>query len=209
MPSRGADDRVRLLRGPYRPPRLRKGDRAFCLFRDCDVVVTGWTDAPISWPRCRPVDVPRSHPSLLVDDELARVVRQESAAAVRHWWGVSVGVVWRWRRALGVTRTNNEGRRRRIRAAAEAGAARLRGVPLPPEAVERRRQTARALNLGRYLHKGYPGRVWTTKERALLGKLPDDEVARRTGRTRNAVRQKREKLGIPNPTARARTTRSD
>jgi hypothetical protein len=114
-------NRVRLLHGPYRAPRLRKGDRASCLFRDCDVVVTGWTDARISWPRCRPLDVPRSHPSLLADDELARAVRQESAAAVRYWWGVSVGVVWRWRKALGVTRTNNEGSRRRMRAAAEAG----------------------------------------------------------------------------------------
>jgi hypothetical protein len=201
MPRRGADDRVRLLHGPYRAPRLRKGDRATCLFKDCDVVVTGWTDARISWPRCRPVDVPRTHPSLLVDDELARAVRQESAAAVRYWWGVSVGVVWRWRRALGVTRTNNEGSRRRMRAAAEAGAARLRGVPLPPEAVERRRQTARALNLGRYLHKGYHGRRWTAKDLALLGKLTDDEIARRTGRSWNAVRQKREELGLPNPAA--------
>jgi hypothetical protein len=31
----------------------------------------------------------------------------------------------------------------------------------------------------------------------LLGTLPDEEVARRTGRTTNAVRQKRELLGIP------------
>jgi hypothetical protein len=38
-------DRCRLLHGPYRPPRLRKGGRAFCLYRDVDVVVTGWTDA--------------------------------------------------------------------------------------------------------------------------------------------------------------------
>jgi hypothetical protein len=149
MMPRKVDDRVRLLHGPYRAPRLRVGDRADCLFRDCLVVVTGWTDARISWPRCRPLDVPRSHPSLLVDDELARAVRQESAAAVRWWWGVSVGVVWRWRKALGVTRATNEGSRRLIRAAAEKGAAAQRGVPLPAEQVERRRQTALELDLGR------------------------------------------------------------
>jgi hypothetical protein len=45
---RQADDRVRLLHGPYQPPPLRFGDRATCLFRDCDVVVTGGTDAPSS-----------------------------------------------------------------------------------------------------------------------------------------------------------------
>ena len=52
MPRR-VDDRLRLLHGPYQPPRLRVGDRATCLFRDCDVIVTSWTDAPISWPRSK------------------------------------------------------------------------------------------------------------------------------------------------------------
>ena len=89
-----------LLFGPYRAPALRVGDRALCLYKDCLVKVTSWTDAPLSWPRCRPVDVPKSHPSLLVDEELARAVRHESAAALRYWWGVSALVVWKWRRVL-------------------------------------------------------------------------------------------------------------
>jgi hypothetical protein len=42
------DERARLLYGPYQVPALRKGDRAFCLYRDTDVVITGWTDARIS-----------------------------------------------------------------------------------------------------------------------------------------------------------------
>jgi hypothetical protein len=33
----------------------------------------------------------------------------------------------------------------------------------------------------------------------LLDTVPDEKVARRTGRTPGAVRQKREGLGIPNP----------
>jgi hypothetical protein len=81
-----------------------------------------------------------------------------------------------------------------IRAASERGAEQLRGRPLSPEQVERRRRTAKEQNLGRFLHKGYPGRWWTKAEVRLLGKVPDEEVARRTGRSVDAVRQKREKL---------------
>jgi hypothetical protein len=195
-----ASDRTRLLGGPYRAPRLRKGDRATCLFRDCDVIVTGWTDARISWPRSRPLDVPRSHPSLLVDDELARAIRQGSAAAIRHWWGVSGGVVLRWRKALGVSRTNCPGSQRLIRQASEQEASQLRWKKPPPEQVERRRRTAVELGLGRNLRLGYNrGPWWTRAELALLSKLPGEEVAARTERTHNAVRVKRTKLGIPNP----------
>jgi hypothetical protein len=76
--------RVRLLFGPYQAPHRRRGDRATCLYRDCDVVVTDWTNARIIWPRCRPVGLPCSHPLLLVDAELARAIRHESAAALRY-----------------------------------------------------------------------------------------------------------------------------
>jgi len=48
----------------------------------------------------------------LLDDELARAVRHESATAIMAWWGVTVAVVWRWRKVLGVTFINNEGSRR-------------------------------------------------------------------------------------------------
>jgi hypothetical protein len=34
-------DRYKLLFGPYQVPALKRSDRATCLFRDCDVVVTG------------------------------------------------------------------------------------------------------------------------------------------------------------------------
>jgi hypothetical protein len=191
--------RSKLLFGPYRPPPLKRGDRAFCLLRDRDVVVTSWTDARISWPRCRPLDRPLGGSGILLDEELARAVLQESAAAICYWWGVSEGVVWRWRRVLGVGRTNNEGTRRLVRAAAEAGAAERRGKPLPREEVEQRRRTARELNLGQYLQPGYHGPVWTREQLALLGTLPDEEVARRTSRTPRAVRVMRRRRGVPPP----------
>jgi hypothetical protein len=39
------------LHGPYRAPRLRVGDRTECLLRGA-LVITAWTDAQISCPRC-------------------------------------------------------------------------------------------------------------------------------------------------------------
>jgi hypothetical protein len=92
MARGGVNDRVRLLHGPYRAPRLHVRDRATCHYRDCLVVVTAWTDAPISWPRALPVGE-RGHPSLVVNEELARAIRSESSPAVRYWWGMSMGVV--------------------------------------------------------------------------------------------------------------------
>ena len=199
-----ARDRVKLLFGPYKAPALKRGDRATCLFKDCEVVVTGWADARIGWPRCLPVGT-KGRPLLPVDEELARAIRHESAAALCHWWGVSELLVWKWRRALGVDRLNCEGSQRLIRGASEQGAARTRGVRLPPEQVERRRRTARALNLGRHLPTGCSHAPWwSPAELRLLGSLPDDEVAAKVGRTPNAVRCKREKLGIPNPVDRRR-----
>src|SRR5258706_1282711 len=77
-------DRVKLLNGPYKPPQVKKGERTFCHFRDCDVVVTGWSDGRNRWPRCRALHH-RGGSGLLVDAELARTVKTESAAAVKYW----------------------------------------------------------------------------------------------------------------------------
>ena len=71
--------------------------------------------------------------------------------------------------------------------------------------MARRRQAARELNLAQHLRPGdHRGPWWSPAELRLLGKLPDDEVAERTGRSPNAVRIKRERLGIPNPEGRER-----
>jgi hypothetical protein len=74
-----------------------------------------------------------------------------------------------WRRALGVGRTDAEGSRRLIRRAVQAS---LDAKP-------------------------YDARVWDAGELALVGALPDAEVARRTGKSPNAVAKKRLELGRP------------
>jgi hypothetical protein len=53
--------------------------------------------------------------------------------------------------------------------------------------------------LGRHLEAARQERAWPGEHLALLGKLPDAEVAARTGRSENGVRVKRCKLGISNP----------
>src|SRR5438270_347126 len=96
--------RPKLLHGPYNPPAVRIGERVFCQVRG-SAVVTSWSDAPFSWPRCRPLGA-RGGSGLYVDDELARAVRCESSLAVQFWWGVAAETVCRWRKALGVPRVN-------------------------------------------------------------------------------------------------------
>jgi hypothetical protein len=138
---------------------------------------------------------------LLVEEELARAIRVESSLAIQFWWGVSQHLVWVWRKALGVPRYT-EGSLRLQRMNAEAGADVVRGVPLSPKAVERRRQTAIELDLAQYmLPCSRPGgsRPWSNDELALLGTMPDAKLARRLKRTRDSVRQAREKRDIAPP----------
>jgi hypothetical protein len=97
----------RLLAGPYPPPH--PGDRATCLYRDADVVVTSWTSAPIPWPRCCRSGTHGGGSGLLVTEELVRAIRTESAAALKHWWGVSARTVWAWRVAFGVRQWGTKG----------------------------------------------------------------------------------------------------
>jgi len=198
---------TQLLHGPYHAPRLQVGARTYCLLRDYLVTITSWTDAHIPWPRCQPVGQ-RGGCGLLLDEELARAVRCESASAIAYWWRVSEGVVWRWRKALGVTLTNNEGSRLLIQAAATAGGEAMRERGLTEEECDARGRAAIRLNLKQFLRTGYHGPRWTQEQLQLLGKEPDEIVAGKVGRSVNAVRLRRERLGIPNPAARPGAYRS-
>ena len=126
-------------------------------------------------------------PTILLDEELARAVRHE-AAAIRYWWGVNVAVIARWRKILGVSRTNNEGNARLIQAACQQGAEDMKRRDWTDEEREQRRQRNRAMGLAKKLIPGYRGPRWTQEDIALLGQLPDQEAARRAGRSVNAVR---------------------
>ncbi|MFL5329152.1 MAG: hypothetical protein ACJ8C4_09555 [Gemmataceae bacterium] len=179
-----------LIAGPYLPPRLRKGTRTTCLYRDAEVVITSMSNGRVSWPRCRAIGSIGGS-GLLVDDELARAVRTESAEAIGYWWGVSCSTVWLWRLALGADRLNNPGSQRLIRRNAKLGAEGIKRKEFTAEEREIKRQISVRLNTAQHLKPGYHGRWWTKRELSLIAKLPDREVARRVGRSESAVRTKR------------------
>jgi hypothetical protein len=114
-----------------------------------------------------------------------------------HWWAVSKTAVQNWRRALGVNRTGNEGTARLIQAAAEKGAEAFKAREWTEQEREQRRAAAIEKNLAQHLVTGYHGPRWTKRQLAMLGTMPDAEVAAKIGRTPNAVRIMRERLGIP------------
>jgi hypothetical protein len=187
-------DRVKLLSGPYTPPPLKRGDRATCLYRDADVVITSWTAAPISWPRCRRLECSGGS-GLLVTEELVRAVRTESSKALQHWFGLSERTVWSWRKAFGVSQWGTEGSRQLHRELSERGAEATRSKRQSAQHIRQRVLTRRAYGVkppNRWAETG-----WKPEELALLGTMPNEELARRTGRTANAVRIARNRRGIP------------
>src|SRR5688500_13104614 len=78
-------DRHKLLFGPYKTPQVRLGEVLTCESRDDDVIVTGYSDAPIPWPIGQRRG--KGARGLIVFGALAEAVRRESALAVMHWWG--------------------------------------------------------------------------------------------------------------------------
>jgi hypothetical protein len=186
-------NKVRLLFAPYHLRPVRIGERVWCQYRERLVQVHGMSDARTPWLLCRPIEG-KGRPGILVEDELARAIRCESQLALMYWWGASESVAHAWRKALGVDRGDNPGSIRLQRMNAEAGADVLRDVPLSPERVEQIRQSA--LASGRHPTGGVgKGRAWTAEELALLGTMPDQELAQQLGRSAKSITVQRLRQG--------------
>jgi hypothetical protein len=93
-----------------------------------------------------------------------------------------------------------------VQAAAELGAEAVKQREWTEQERDARRQVNAEKGLAANLVLSYHGPLWTPEDVALLGIIPDEELARRTGRTVGAVRQKREELGSANPSGNRRTT---
>jgi hypothetical protein len=102
-------ERFRLL-GRYRTPRFKYGAVIQDLVRG-EVRIVGLTDAKIPWP----IGKKGKSKSPVLFKSLLTAVRKESRLAVRHWWGVSADMVWKWRKALDVPRTNVGTHRLKVR----------------------------------------------------------------------------------------------
>jgi hypothetical protein len=181
-------DRFKLL-GTYRTPRVRVRAVLSCEVRDCDVVVTGYTDARIPWP----VGYPRERggsPAPVVYGALAQAVGRESNQAVCYWFGVTAQTVSKWRKALGVGLTNDGTHRLRSDYTREPWAVRARrkavGKARDPD---RRRKIAEARR-----GKKRPTHVVEAVRRAHLGWTHTPEARAKL----SAAMKERAKVFVPN-----------
>jgi len=213
-------EKVKLLYGPYAPPRTRRGRFLPCELRGT-VKVGGYSDGPIPWPikwRTR---------SLILFGDLVRAVRQESAMGVAYHWAVCTDLVSKWRRALGVEPITAGTRALKSHVQSEAltpalrahlsriktgkphkltpgGKARLLAALHRPKSAHWFRSMARHFAARRGKPVRPSDRVWTPKEERLLGVRPDREVARLLKRSVGAVSARRYARKIPcaKPTGR-------
>jgi hypothetical protein len=185
------------LIGTYPTPRVRRRQRVWCEYRSKWCRVTSFTADLIPWPRVAP-EGQKGGSGLWVNDTLATAIRTESGAALKHWFGVSQGAANRWRRWAGVEGwTATAGTRVAVKGAAEKGAEATRGRELSDAECDRRAEAARRNRQGRFLLGRRWPEGWTAEMDAKLGTVPDKVLAKRLGRTRDAVRARRSKLGVP------------
>src|SRR5207253_2581451 len=113
-------------------------------------------------------------------------------------------VAWRWRRTFGVWGSRpTPGSRREHLAASQAGAGANKVRDWTDEELDARAETSRRLDLARHFRGRWTPETgaWTPKQLALLGTADDDVIARKLGRTANAVTVKRLRLKIPRSAA--------
>jgi hypothetical protein len=190
-----SDERTQLLHGPYETPPLQRGDRVTCELRG-DVIITSISTGRISWPCCRALGV-RGGSGLLLAGDLIRAVKTESAAAVGYWWGVTHCVVFRWRKVLNVTLTNNDGTQHLLRQSGKASGKEMQTREWTDAERRLRRRRAKRLKLICFANASNEREHgWTASELALLGTLSDEDVAVKIGRSVNAVRVRRMRFGI-------------
>ena len=205
-PSLADDDRYRLIDGPYYPPRTDRGRFLVCELRGT-VKIGGYSDAPIPWPRIW------HRRSLVICGDLLRALRTESVLAVSYYWGLSKAIVSQYRQLFSVPRVNpgthrlirefvipasctaevGPNNRRREKASSRPNpsmiASGCAGTQSRPKPKTWRRKMSEPLR--RRFDLVGPYRKRTPEELAMVGTMPDLEVARRINRSLSAVKAKK------------------
>lgn len=188
--SRRKDDgRFDLRHGPYLSPRVRVGGRLFCENLGT-VKVCKFSDGPLAWPLCTVGE--RGGPAFVLCGDLVRAIRLEAAEAVAREWGVHPCTVSRWRQILGVKKfnpgTHDLFLKYQGKALTAETTARGRALQTPEKQVDwalKRREEGRTRK-----------RHWITSEDAVLGTMPDNELARRLACSARTIALRRRELGI-------------
>ena len=195
------EERCRLWFGPYDPPKTRRGKFLVCESRGT-VKVGGYSDGLIPWPVKW-----RTRKSLILCGDLVKAVTLESRLAVAYHWRVSTHTVQSWRRVLAVE-PYTPGSQRLMRATAReiASPRRLRQLselarPMSrqPKSRQWKRRMSQIIRI-RIVRDGpiHPDRpLWRPEEDKLLGTNSDATIAKKLGRTPDAIRTRRCALGIP------------
>jgi len=191
-------DRFRLL-GTYHTPRVRVRRVLSCEARDCDVIVSGYTESRIPWPLGYPRERGGSS-APIVFGGLVRAVRTESNQSVCFWFGITPQTVSKWRKALGVGLTNAGTHRMRSDHQQAPWARRARAkAHAKARDPERRRKIAEAKRgVPRPTPYGWVpnGISWTEAADELVRTLPPAEAAERTGHPLGSVYTRRYELGV-------------
>jgi hypothetical protein len=134
---------------------------------------------------------------LWVNDTLVKAIRTESAGALIFWFGVSANVVWKWRKAFGVSGTaTTPGSKRVHYAACKTGAYGIKVKEWTDQELEAKAAAAKKCGTKPGPRWTPANGAWTADQVALLGTDDDKAIAKRIGRSENAVRLKRERLKI-------------
>jgi len=215
-------NRFKLL-GTYRTPKFKYGDIVECEMRG-PVKIVGLTSARIPWPKCTRGMILYGDLARAVRTESGKAVQYWFGVGQdRAWkWRRALGVdrvnegtsALMSRNAPDSCQSDaaNAKREPALKSAERAAkiAAAKRGKPRPPgfmaklraanvgrkqsaETREKRRATAKRRGT---IPPGMKGPIWTAAELALLGTMPDAEVATRIGRSLAAVQSRRYGLGM-------------
>jgi hypothetical protein len=187
-----------LIGGPYEAPPWKVGDVVPCEYRDYDCVVVDFSDAPVPWPlgeRHHCEHGQNRKRGIIVAGALIDAVRMEAALAVAHHWGVGLGVVRCWRRALGVDPLTEGTRRLKSAASASEMARKVEsGVLWTPEVNEARAHATSAARTG----IAPPHEIaWTPEDDAILLRVGARAAAPLIGRTLSACNARLHRLRHP------------